>query len=242
MKGLLVILIFFISFFVSILYFAISPRYFNGGKDGLFISRMRAEYQLPGQSSTYLPPSADFESLGQLTPGYYLSSATRCDQISQNSLVVPEAARVMLTGEGRTHLCVSPEEIVIHWSESLTGNIGTHKTLENRDLSCQFAVDETEIWQMLEMYEDAVEVGYCTGTAEHNFKSINIELAGRAFDNFPPPEAELNKALELTCFLLKQYNIPQSSILGHYEISLKKEDPGVKFLVDFKRLVSERCE
>ena len=177
---------------------------------------------------------------GSASAKRYLWGTAPCPEIPRN--LAPGASEKLLQGAGKTNRCIVPTEIILHWSESASGNAVTYSTLDKRGLSCQLAVDEKETWQMLEFYPEMVEVSYCAGDWEHNTRSINIELAGDDFDNIPPPPEEYERTLDLVCWLLNQYQIPQENILGHFQIVAEKKDPGEKFLEEFKEKVEERCQ
>lgn len=134
-------------------------------------------------------------------------------------------------------LCITPTEIVIHWSGGWNGVMGTYNEFASaKNKSCQFATDENTTLQMLQMWEKKVEFSWCAGS--HNDFAVNIEMSGLCFSempgtcggiNTPPPESEIEKTVSLVCWLKKQYNI--NTVIGHYEIAGSgKSDPGSAFL------------
>lgn len=65
-----------------------------------------------------------------------------------------------------------------------------------------------------------------------NRRTIGIEISGHHFDveNFAPDEQQIANVLGLVRALMKRYRLPAKNILGHYELSLGKPDPGKNFL------------
>lgn len=170
------------------------------------------------------------------------------------AILAPDATQKLLTGKGKTNVCYSPTAIIIHWSAQPSGhsNQMTYNALINRSLSCQYGTDDKSgasgTWQMLEMFETAIEKSSCTGTAEYNKHGINIEIAGSNFDNDsslgsynPPTPQQYERTLDLTCFFKAQYNLPTTQIFGHNELGVGKPDPGRNFLRKFRTDIDKRC-
>lgn len=148
-------------------------------------------------------------------------------------------------------LCIVPTEIVMHWSAGvvINGAIATYNTLVSRDLACHYATDPDTTLQMLQIWEKKVEFSACQGSP-HNDYAIGIEMSGTCFSSMPgscygvdnpPPEAEIQRTVDLVCWLKKQYNI--KTIIGHYEIPYSgKSDPGKDFLYQtFLPRVNTQC-
>lgn len=145
--------------------------------------------------------------------------------------------------------CDPPRMIVIHWSAGWSSAQATYDVLNNRDRSCQFAVDDHEVIQMLNFYPNAVERGWCAG-GNANHGSINFEITGAWFDEvLLQSGTEKNrklmimtdKTVEVACRMIRMYNIPKTAIYGHYQLQSGKSDPGVSYLQFFKQKVNERC-
>ena len=72
-------------------------------------------------------------------------------------------------------------------------------------------------------------------------------MAGTGFTSPPPPpnSEELARAINATCVLMQQYNIPWTQIFGHYQVPGMqgiKDDPGEAFLQDvFIPKVKDKC-
>ncbi len=160
------------------------------------------------------------------------------------------------TGPRGNGLCIIPTMIVMHWSagyDNAQGNSATFSTLQSRDLACQVATDTNDVYLMQPFYENSVEYPWCANS--WNIYSINNEMAGGcagscnfalsecdprnslAFDSEPPHPCmpETDRAIEATCVLMEQYNIPWCQIYGHYQVpdSGGKIDPGEEFLQDY---------
>lgn len=162
-----------------------------------------------------------------------------------NRIVAPGATEHLLTlakiPETRKW-CITPTMIVIHWSGGYAndqGNLRTYEVLESRGVSCQFGTDTVGVWQMLPMWEKKSLLAYCVG-GNYNNMALSNEIAGVYFDTNPPPENEIQMAVENTCFLMRQYNIPLSQIYGHYQLRAKP-DPGKEFLKKFIERVEKTC-
>lgn len=148
--------------------------------------------------------------------------------------------------------CIKPSAIVIHWSGAWAPAQATFDVLNQRKLSCQFAVDHNVSLQMLDLYPEVVQKGYCVGNG-WNDKAINFEISGAWFDdiiNSADPTLktrydnliiQTDKTIKLVCKLLTQYNISKSEIYGHYQLYSGKSDPGVEYLKYFKRRVENEC-
>jgi len=148
----------------------------------------------------------------------------------------------------RDGICIKPTMIIMHWSggtnDNPDGNQRTYETLVARNLSCQLATDTNDTWLMQRFFEKQVEFPACAGV--WNTYSINNEMAGVYFTaNPPPPNTEqLELTYNVTCEVMKQYNIPWTQIRGHYHVpnSNGKTDPGKDFLEKvFIPEIKQRC-
>ena len=157
----------------------------------------------------------------------------------------------LLTGPGRTGYCITPTKITIHWSGAWTSNDNTYDVLVTRGLSCQLGTDQDgSVQQWQQMWEKKAELAYCTGGNENNY-CLNNEMVGAYFippgtspstpDEKSPSEDEIQSAVNSTCFMMKQYNLPYTQIFGHYQLRPGKIDPGVEFLEYFINRVKQEC-
>lgn len=158
------------------------------------------------------------------------------------------------------HYCIVPKMVVIHWSAAWTTAQATFDVLNKRDRSCQFATDANTSLQMLDFYQTKVRQGWCVG-GSWNDVSISIEISGAYFDDvikevpgkpgqydlneqhfrYETLKAETDRAMALTCWSLKQYNIPKTEIYGHYELNSGKIDAGKNYGTYFKQRVLKEC-
>src|SRR3989344_3581162 len=172
----------------------------------------------------------------------------------------PSSERIFIDESRYLHLehqfrCSTPRMIVVHWSGGWSTAQDTYNDLnllkDRRDTdrngnsiksrrSCQFAIDENETIQMLDLYSNpnAVQMGWCAG-GDNNIGSFNLEISGAWFDitldnpgslQFKKLEAETNEAIRVTCDLIKRYNIPKTEVYGHYQLQYGKSDPGINYL------------
>lgn len=174
---------------------------------------------------------------------------------AQTTAGCPDAStRIGIPGTRYSHLnrylpCDRPRMLVIHWSAGWSSAQATFDVLNNRDRSCQFAVDDHEVIQMLNLYPNAVERGWCAG-GDANVGSINFEITGAWFDDvLRESGSEKNRKLmimtdktaDLACRFIRMYNIPKTAIYGHYQLQSGKSDPGVSYLQFFKQRVNQKC-
>jgi len=136
---------------------------------------------------------------------------------------------------------IRPLEIILHWDGNRQGRdlwvtAVTYETLKLLQQSSHFAVDPKRVWQMLPMYRTRVQESY--GAKGYNWEAINVEMAGINFDlpdNYPA-ENEVRLTVRLVSQLMDFYGIAIEHVVGHYERDDRglKEDPGVKFMADFR--------
>ncbi len=161
--------------------------------------------------------------------------------------------------------CAPVKSVAIHWSGgSWTSAESIHTTLNERELSCQFSVDPEKKLQGINLYEEVTEIPSCVLGDVNN---ISIEIAGVYFDavlddpddpnfqylfgedQFAPPfddsvdGGSTQQALELTCWALEQYDLPEGQVIGHfeYENNGNKSDPGQKYIEYFRQRVLDDC-
>ena len=131
-----------------------------------------------------------------------------------------------ITSVNRTRGNSGRKWIVIH-------NVGTAPTKKGsakantvyfksvyRGASANFFVDVAEIWQCVELGDTAWHCG-TTGkyySACRNSTSIGIELCG----NGKFPDAEIDLAAQLVQWLMAEYNIPESNVIRHYDVTHKQ--------------------
>jgi len=183
----------------------------------------------------------------------------------------PSSERIFIDKSRYLHLehqfrCSTPRVIVVHWSGGWSTAQDTYNELnllkhrgdtdrngnpiESRR-SCQFAIDENETIQMLDLYSNpnTVQMGWCAG-GDNNIGSFNLEISGAWFDRtlenpgslqFKKLEAETNEAIRVTCDLIKRYNISKTEVYGHYQLQEGKSDPGINYLKMFKERVMNEC-
>lgn len=216
-------------------------------------------------TGAYIVPQGGYgEQFGNLTGGdgtsYPPDIVNNCNPDETGEDITEDIARRITngavhllpdnTGPRPLKLCIEPTLIVIHWSGGHSNNEGndrTYETLISRNLACQLATDTNDQWVMQPFYENQVELSWCVG--EWNIYAISNEMAGGAESEFtapipPPPEVEFNMAVQSTCVIMQQYNIPWTQIYGHYEVPNNggKTDPGARFLHEaFIPAVRNRC-
>ncbi len=152
--------------------------------------------------------------------------------------------------------CIKPKMIVLHWSGAWTNAQATFNTLNERQLACQLATDNNVQLQMQQLYPSVAQKGQCVGGYDqdgvfYNTYIINNEITGYDFDRvledplkykeqYDMLMIETEKALQSTCWLMKQYQIPISQIKGHFQLNSDKSDPGRKYLNEFISKLSAR--
>jgi hypothetical protein len=72
-----------------------------------------------------------------------------------------------------------------------------------------------------------------------NQRLIGVEICGYHFDHpdHLPSAQQIANLLAVVWALMKRYNIPATSILGHHELNQGKADPGKKFLALIRYLI-----
>jgi hypothetical protein len=65
-----------------------------------------------------------------------------------------------------------------------------------------------------------------------NMRSLAVEICGRDLDLTPtyPPDQQIANVVAVVAALMRRYQVPGSSLLGHLEIQINKPDPGKKFM------------
>lgn len=116
----------------------------------------------------------------------------------------------------------NPKYIVIHYvgaQSSTAKNNATYFYTGNRNASAHFFVDDTSIWQSVEIFNGAWHCGD-TNTAVNNKNSIGIEQCCLGA-GLQVTEKTENNAIELVVYLMKKYNIPIENVRTHHEVSGK---------------------
>lgn len=136
---------------------------------------------------------------------------------------------------------IRPSEIIVHndgnrQERKLWVTPITYETLKLLQLSAHFAVDYKRTWQLLPMHRTVVQESH--GAFGYNKISINIEMAGRDFDepdNYPL-ESQIDRTVRLTAQLMDFYAISFEHVVGHFERDPRglKKDPGLRFMADFR--------
>ena len=76
-----------------------------------------------------------------------------------------------------------------------------------------------------------------------NFRTIGIEIAGYDFDSQEnyPEDQKIASVVALVLALMRRYNLPANSIVGHHELQLGKADPGKQFLALIRFLIGVKA-
>ncbi len=158
---------------------------------------------------------------------------------------VPEADYHELPAGCFADNLIQPLEIIVHWDGNQHGRVNwlapvTFGTLSFTQQSSHFAVDYKRTWQMLPMYQTVVQQSY--GAKGYNWEAINVEMAGTDFDlpQNQPPDTEVQRTVALVSLLMDYYAIGFEHVAGHFERdpSGLKRDPGVKFMAEFRQMLS----
>ncbi len=177
-----------------------------------------------------------------------LAPVSNCPDDSQ-AITLPNSEYKLLNYRNG---CIKPTMIVIHWSAAWTDVYATFNTLNTRQLACQLATDQNITLQTQNFYKDQAQRGACVGTENgkaYNDYALNNEITGSYFDevydlpnhpNFQALQKSTRKALDSTCFMMKQYNIPITQIFGHFQLNDGKSDPGKEYLNDFIGQIQEK--
>lgn len=153
------------------------------------------------------------------------------------------------------YTCIKPEHIVLHWSDSpqFRGNSATWGTLNTRNRVCGLAIDDAEVLQMSNFYDDKITWEGCSPLED----SINIEINGTQFDLWYDANCNVvnptkNKALkagelqEKKELVAKEYGISASSLDWENEkyvtmISKQQKNvlSAVTYLMDYYNIPKE---
>lgn len=118
---------------------------------------------------------------------------------------------------GKTqYLCVKPEHIVLHWSDSpnFLGNSATWGALNSKKVVCGLAIDNNETLQMSNFYDDKITWEGCSTLED----SINIETNGTEFDLW----------YDLNCNVV---NPTKNNALAPGELQQKKEEIATQYKI-----------
>lgn len=161
---------------------------------------------------------------------------------------------------GRPGRCVKPNKIVLHITAGILGAEDIYQYFSSgangNGVGSHFMVaSDGKVLQMVEMFQDKVEVAYAVANyGDH----ISIEIGRRTVfsgkDDVPP--AQHQATVNLVRALVRQYNIPLGNleytwtsatngpdqiaqgILGHYQLNPygidKRTDPGAGYLRDIR--------
>ena len=112
----------------------------------------------------------------------------------------------------RPQLVICPQYITIHSTGNPTSTAQNEADYvcynSNRYASFHFVVDDSEIIQVM----PCKELAYHSGTTRGNKYSISIEIC-KSGDRLKA----INNTIALTLRLMKEYNIPISRVLRHYD-------------------------
>lgn len=116
--------------------------------------------------------------------------------------------------------------IVIHYVGAVSNakNNADYFYNEYRGASAHYFVDENEIWQVVENYNSAWHVGATKYYNDcRNDNSIGIEMCCKkdSNGNWYIEDEVINKTVELTKELMKQYHIPIENVVRHYDVTHK---------------------
>lgn len=72
-----------------------------------------------------------------------------------------------------------------------------------------------------------------------NLRTVGIEISGFDFDSPDgyPDDQKIANVVSLVLAIMRRYNLPARSILGHYELQIGKPDPGKQFLALIRLLL-----
>ncbi len=139
--------------------------------------------------------------------------------------------------------CVTPTTIVMHTTHD--GSTTADQVYSyfaggsgGRHVGSHFAIgDDGTILQMVEMGQTQVEYAQTVGDFQPHI-SIEQTHTGNYGSKAEAPAAQYQAALQLVKSLQQIYNIPDSQVLGHYDIWPVAEggagDPGVGWMLDFR--------
>ncbi len=177
-------------------------------------------------------------------------SGAGCPLASQY-ILAPGSQLKMLKAQNK---CITPTMVVIHWSVGWINPETTLSVLNDRKLSCQFAIGKGRILQMQYLFSSSVERAECVAGYGN---TISIEISGDSFDSIyknpsHPHYKELmgadgkggstKQALNITCWALKQYNLPYSQVYAHWDLNpTNKTDPGREYFAYFHNRLKQEC-
>ena len=128
-----------------------------------------------------------------------------------------------------TRYC-SPQYIVVHYTGAGSSSPGNALAnckffaAGNRNASADFFIDDSGIWQynpdISRYYTWAVGDGYGKYGIT-NANGIQIEVCQRAWANEPFSASQVSYLIQLVGYLMKQYGIPASRVVRHYDASRK---------------------
>lgn len=116
--------------------------------------------------------------------------------------------------------------IILHYVGSVSSakNNADYFYSTFRGASAHYFVDENEIWQVVEDNDSAWAIGASKYYTEaRNTNSISIEMCCYKKDGkLDIKEEVVNKAIELTKYLMDKYDIDAEHVIRHYDATRKK--------------------
>ena len=119
--------------------------------------------------------------------------------------------------------------VVIHYTanngDTAKNNADYFANNKNLSASAHYFVDENSVWQSVKDTDTAWHCG--ANTYKHpycrNSNSIGIELCSRkdSSGNYYFKDATVKNAVELTKSLMSKYNIPDTNVIRHYDVTGK---------------------
>lgn len=138
---------------------------------------------------------------------------------------------------------MNPEYIILHHSLTKDGetvswdNIREYHTKVQgwRAVGYHYGIEMVDNTKNYEIFIGRFPDEIGAHCVPRNRDSIGICLIGN-FDESPPPQEQWNKALDLCHYLVRQFGVLTSNVLGHREAQENRTCPGKYFDVDKFRL------
>ena len=130
-----------------------------------------------------------------------------------------------------------PGKIIIHCSATPDGREVSWGAIRRfhveqrgwRDIGYHYGIELVgDYYEILQGRFPDEEGAHCRG---QNYDSIGVCLVG-SFDEQPPPEAQIERAIHLVAWLCRRFVIPAKYVYGHREFDPKKTCPGAAFDLD----------
>lgn len=135
------------------------------------------------------------------------------------------------------------DRLVMHYTGGngdTAENNGKYSAGANRDASAHYFVDEDSVVQSV----SEMDTAWHAGNWDMNCRSIGIEMCSRkdSKGDYYIPDATVKRAGELVRELMAKYDIPESGVIRHYDVTGKKcPAPMVDNLIlwdNFKKLLT----